>query len=83
MAITPAASASPWELHQIPIQCWEIVAIKKLAKSSAPPAWHLPTWKTAENSDKKASPTQQLVSNLPSGVTISAQSTAERPPAQA
>ena len=31
----------------------------------------------------KASPTQRLVSNLPSGVTISAQSIAERPPARA
>ena len=35
------------------IQCWKILAIKKLAKSSAPPACHLPTSKTAENSDKK------------------------------
>ena len=31
----------------------------------------------------KASPTQRLVSNLPSGVTTSAQSIAERPPARA
>ena len=52
MAITSAASAPPRQLHQITIQCWKILAIKKLAKSSATPAWHLPTWKRAENSDK-------------------------------
>ena len=47
---------SPQQHHQIPIHCWKTLAIKKLPKSTATPAWHLPTWKE-QRPDKKLSRT--------------------------